>query len=105
MKAHNRIAQLRQAQAQADSIRRELGINAPRAVLYLAPLYATDDDVLLVEADGFGEATTSVIEGNYPIDYVTKREKRFLTEEEAVAAAADIIEHPLAARTLLAEPI
>jgi hypothetical protein len=56
-------------------------------VTFLAHPDVADDSLLIVEADGFGGATTSIVEGNYPVDYITKFEKAFPTEREAEAAA------------------
>lgn len=64
----NKLARL---QRDADTIRQELGISAPGEIIYQAELNLTSDDMLLVEADGFGGATTRVVAGNYPVDYAT----------------------------------
>jgi hypothetical protein len=65
----------------------ELGISRPGEVLYQA-FY--DDDLLVVEADGFGRATTSIVGGNYPIDYSVRYRKVFDTEQDAESAAAAV---------------
>ena len=67
-------------------------ISSPGAILFSAELYAVGDDLVVVEADGFGRATTSVVVGNYPTDYFTKSEKVFGSEGEALAAAEEIVE-------------
>jgi hypothetical protein len=46
--------------------------------------------LIVVEADGFGGATTMVVEGNFPIDFMTKVERVFATEQEAEEAAEQI---------------
>ena len=48
--------------------------------------------MVVVEADGFGHATTSVVEGDYPFDYFTTFAKTFETEEDAENAAQAIVE-------------
>ena len=92
MSLHQKLKRLKELQSEADGIRAELGISPPRAVLYYAPLLALDDEMVVVEADGFGGATTSIVEGNYPIDFVARFEKRFETEEAAIDAATKLVE-------------
>jgi len=82
----DRLAKLRKLQAEADAIRDELGISAPGALIYQAWRNAVDDEMVVVEADGFGRATLKVIEGNYPVDYFTTLEQVFETEGEATEA-------------------
>ncbi len=87
MTTNKRLIELRNLQSKADAIRRELGISPPGTVTFLTPGAAGSEDALIVQADGFGGATMSLIEGNYPLDYVTKFEKAFPTEEDAESAA------------------
>ena len=47
--------------------------------------------MVVVEADGFGHATTSIVEGDYPFDYLTTFSKTFETEEDAENAADAIV--------------
>jgi len=92
MSNNDGITKLKRLQTEANRIRRKLQISPPSAVLYLASLGEWDDRRVIVEADGFGGATTSVVEGNYPIDYVSHYAKKFESEEEACDAAEDIAE-------------
>lgn len=85
-----KLAELRNLQSRADTLRRELGISRPGEVTFLASCNEVGDDIVVVEADGLGGATTSVVDGNYPVDYVTKFERSFPSEREAEAAAEDI---------------
>ncbi len=78
-----RMKELKRLQKEVDAIRAELGINPPGAILF----QVQTDDLLVVAADGFGGATTSVVEGNYPVDYNTKFERVFASEQEAESAA------------------
>jgi hypothetical protein len=87
MNTKQKLAELKMVQANADAIRQALGINPPGKVLFLRALNVTGDDVVVVEADGFGGATTSVVEGSYPVDYIIKWEKSFPSEQDAEAAA------------------
>ncbi|MGO8700694.1 MAG: hypothetical protein ACLQVY_23640 [Limisphaerales bacterium] len=48
---------------------------------------------MVVEADGFGGATTRIVEGNYPVDYTTKFEISYPTESEAETAAEEFASH------------
>ena len=90
MKANAEIAKLRELQAEVDAIRAKLGIDGPGGLLFREPLTSCDDEEVVVEADGFGGATVSVVEGNFPMDYLTHRTKEFETEEAAVEAAESI---------------
>lgn len=82
---------LRMLEAQADSIRVDLGVSRPGVILYQSWLNAVDGEMVVVEADGFGHATTSVVEGDYPFDYLTTFAKTFETEEDAETAARAIV--------------
>ena len=62
-------------------------VSAPGVALYRADMSYGDDEIALVEADGFGGAVLRVVEGNYPVDYNTREEKSFSTEAEAVSKA------------------
>jgi hypothetical protein len=96
------IAKLKRLQTEADAIRGKLGINAPNTVLYFASLDACSDEQVVVEADGFGGATTSTVEGNYPLDYLTHHAKEFRSEEAAIRAAAEIVEQQVEPASILA---
>jgi hypothetical protein len=74
-------------QAQLDSLRKRLRISERGQVLYRFDASYCDEEIVLVEADGFGGAVLRVVEGNYPMDYLTREEQAFQTENEAVAAA------------------
>ena len=99
---NEKLAELRRLQTKADALRQELTISQPGQITYLAPLDVTSDDTVVVEADGFGGATTCVVQGNYPIDYVIKFEKFFPTEGEAEAAAEEVVCDRRSAREVLA---
>lgn len=83
MKRNDKLKRLRTLQAELDTIRQELGVSKPSEVLYLAPLDYCDEELIVV-ADGFGAATTSVVEGNYPIDFFIRYEKEFASETGAL---------------------
>lgn len=85
------LKRLQRLHITVDALRRKLGINAPGVVLYSSPLCALEDEVVVVEADGGGGATTCVVEGNYPVDYITKFEKHFDSEEEAIRTADGLV--------------
>lgn len=84
-------------QNQLDEMRQRLNVSAAGVVLFRADLSYGDDEVVLVEADGLGGAVLRVVEGNYPVDYNTREERKFSTEAEAVSAAGalqvDLIGH------------
>jgi hypothetical protein len=96
------IARLKRLQTEADAIRRKLRISAPNAVLYLESLDPCGDRQVVVEADGFGGATTSTVEGNCPLDYLTHHAKEFRSEEAAIHAAAEIVEQQVEPANILA---
>ena len=90
MNRNQKLTRLRRLQSEIDAIRHQLGISPPGAVLYSSPICALEEEVVIVEADGMGGATTCVVEGNYPVDYITKFEKRFISEEKAVRKAENL---------------
>ncbi len=89
MKMSAKLDELRSLQSKADALRKELGISGPGEVTFLAEC-GRNDDIVVVVADGLGGARTSVVEGNYPVDYVTKFERFFPSEREAEAVAEDV---------------
>jgi hypothetical protein len=97
-----KLAELRSLHARVNTIRRELGINPPGETTYQAELDVTSDDRVVVVADGFGGATTRIVEGNYPVDYTIKFEKFFQRESEAESAAAELACHRASPHKLLA---
>ena len=104
MKTNAKLAELRSLTRRADTLREELGISPPGEVTFLAHLDEACDDMVVVEADGFGGATTSVVEGNYPVDYLIKFERSFPSEEEAEAAAEDVAFNGISPRRVLDAP-
>lgn len=93
MSMQEKLQRLGTLQKEADAIREELAISAPKAVVYMASFSVVDDEVVVVEADGFGGAQASIVEGNYPIDFVVQYEKQFSSEAEAVDAAEELVAH------------
>lgn len=90
MKTSAKLSELRRLQRRADAVRKELGISPPGTVTFLAPRDRLSDDIVVVEADGLGAATTRLVEGNYPVDYLIKFERSFPSEQEAEAAAKNV---------------
>jgi hypothetical protein len=90
MKRDEKLADLRNLETKAAAIRRELAISPPGVGIFSAQWDAGDDESVIVEADGFGGATTRIVAGNYPVDFIVKFEKFFISEEEAIAAAERI---------------
>ena|ERR1700675_3506271 len=81
-------------QSQLDDLRLRLKIGDRGEVLFRADLSYGDDEIIIVEADGFGGAVLRVIEGNYPVDYITREERGFSSEEDAEAAAETLWGEP-----------
>lgn len=93
MNTREKLDELRNLQSKAEAIREEFGFSPKGEVIYLSALNVCPGDTVVVEADGFGGATTSVVEGNYPVDYVTKFEKFFPRESDAERAAQKLTSH------------
>jgi hypothetical protein len=74
-------------QTQLDSLRKRLKISERGQILYRFDASYCDEEIIFVEADGFGGAVLRVVEGNYPTDFLTRKEQVFQTEDEAVKAA------------------
>jgi hypothetical protein len=85
------LARLKQLENESAIIRQRLRISSPNAVIFQTPMNAVDDEDVVVEADGFGGAMLSVVEGNYPIDFLSLRETGFATERAAIRAAERLI--------------
>lgn len=81
---HSSIARL---QEQLDGLRQRLGISDRGQILHRFDASYCDEEIILVEADGFGGAVLRVVEGNYPMDFFTREERAFATEAEAVHTA------------------
>ncbi|PYL78305.1 MAG: hypothetical protein DMF26_01075 [Verrucomicrobia bacterium] len=88
------LIRLKRLQAESEGIRRRLRISSPNSIVFRAPIDPVDEEEVVVEADGFGGATLSVVEGNYPIDFLCLRETRFRTERAAIQAAEGLINRP-----------
>jgi hypothetical protein len=81
------LLELRTLQKRIDAIRLKLGISPPERVIFMALRDGVDDEMVVVQADGFGGATTMIVEGNYPVDFYAKFEKVYRSEEVATTAA------------------
>ena len=90
MKAHTQLQKLRKLEHQSRRIRKRLGVSNPGEVIFQGPQGRWSDNDIVVEADGIGGAKLLVVEGNYPIDYSTKSEREFRSEDKACAAAEEL---------------
>lgn len=90
MNRRDKLTGLRKLQSRADAIRKELTISPPGMLIFLSQRDSGDEEIVIVEADGFGGATTRVVEGNYPVDFIAKFEQFFISEQEAIAAAEQV---------------
>lgn len=79
-------------QGQLDELRKRLGVSDRGQILHRFDASHCDEEIILVEADGFGGAVLRVVEGNYPMDFYTREEKVFATEAEALRAAESFCE-------------
>ncbi len=91
MKRKSNLEKLRTLDMEAQRIRNRLGISPRGEVLFQGTLSAWPDNDVVVEANGLGGATLLVVEGNYPVDYLTRREQRFVSEDAACEAAEAMI--------------
>jgi hypothetical protein len=91
------MKELRRFQARVDALRADLDFSPP-GVIWMED---SDNGMIVVEADGFGSATTSIVEGNYPVDYCRNFEKRFATEKDAESAAVAIAAGKVSPSTVL----
>jgi len=85
------LARLKQLHTETETIRQRLRISSSNTVIFRAAINPVDDEEVIVEADGFGGATLSIIEGNYPIDFLSVRETNFATEAGAIEAAEQLM--------------
>ena len=85
------LARLKELESESAAIRQRLGISSPNTVIYQASINPIDDETVVVEADGLGGAILSVVDGNYPIDFLCVRETKFLSERAAVREADRLV--------------
>jgi hypothetical protein len=83
----SRVEELKRLQAQVEELRAELAFSPP-GVIWLGD---SDAGMIIVEADGLGAATASIVEGNYPVDYCARFAKRFRREKDAESVALKIV--------------
>jgi len=81
-----------QAQGRLDELRKRLGVSDRGQVLHRFDASHCDEEIIIVEADGYGGAVFRVVEGNYPMDFFTREEQAFPTEAEALRAAESFCE-------------
>ena len=85
------LSRLKHLYAESERIRERLHISPPNSVIFRAAINPVDDEEVVVEADGLGGAKLSIIEGNYPIDFLSLRETGFATEAGAIMAAEQMV--------------
>jgi hypothetical protein len=81
-----------QAQGQLDESRKRLGVSDRGQIQHRFDASHCDEEIILVEADGYGGAVLRVVEGNYPMDFYARKEQAFPTEAEALRAAESFCE-------------
>jgi hypothetical protein len=92
MKTNSQLEELRRLEKKSQQLGKSLGVSNRGEVIFQAPNSMWSDNDIVVEADGLGGAKLLVVEGNYPIDYVTKSERVFATEDAACEAAEGLLE-------------
>ncbi len=78
------LDELRSLQTRAAAIRKEHGISEPEEIIWQAD---DCDSLIQVVADGLGAARVQEVEGNFPVDYITKRSEDCASEDAAVQVA------------------
>jgi hypothetical protein len=92
MKTHTQLQKLRKLECESLRIRKRLGVSNPGELIFQAPQSRWSDNDIVVEADGIGGAKLLIVEGNYPIDYSIRSERKFRTEDAACEAAEKLQE-------------
>ncbi|HXP60036.1 MAG TPA: hypothetical protein VN829_06055 [Dongiaceae bacterium] len=92
MKTKSQIEKLRKLEEECQRLRNSLGVSRRGEVVFQAPNSMWSDYDIVVEADGIGGAKLLVVQGNYPIDYSTKSEQVFATEDAACEAAEELLQ-------------
>jgi hypothetical protein len=82
-------AALQELDAASKAIREKFKFSNPDECIWSGDYF---DDELIVEADGYGGATLSRIEGNHPVDYFVHDSMTFDTEDEACRAANALLD-------------
>jgi hypothetical protein len=59
-------------------------------IIYRASISIWPERDVVVEANGNGGAMLMVVEGNYPIDFITHDERSFTDEDKACEAADEM---------------
>ena len=83
---------LEELDSKATALRQKLRFSPPNRLLYRARPSMAVGWVTVVEADGIGGAWTSIVEGNFPLDYLVLFERHFSREAEATRVAGDIVQ-------------
>jgi hypothetical protein len=95
MKVTTEIQRLRDLERRCQRLRERFGVSRPGEIIFEAPQGRWSDNDVVVEADGVGGAKLLVVEGNHPIDYSIKSERKFESEDEACEAAERLLDkHP-----------
>jgi hypothetical protein len=90
MMKKSKLHRLLKLEEQARALRKELGISALGEILFEGSESVWPEREVVVEANGRGGATLMVVEGNYPMDYLTIRQQQFSTEDDACEAAEEL---------------
>lgn len=76
----------------ADALREKLRFKPRNKLLYRARPSLAVAWVAVVEADGIGGAWTSIVEGNFPLDWNVLYERHFSSEAEAMSVAEEVVQ-------------
>jgi hypothetical protein len=86
------LKKLHQLENKISVLRQQLGVSARGEMIFQAPRSMYSETDVVVEADGAGGAMLLIVEGNYPADYLTRKEQYFHSEDDACEAAERLIE-------------
>jgi hypothetical protein len=87
----SKLERLRNLEKAVGALRDELAISPLGEILFEASQSVWPERDVVVEADGRGGATLMVVQGNYPVDYLTLRQQQFVTEDDACEAAEQLV--------------
>lgn len=84
------LHELKNHVAVAERLRTQLHISPPGELIYWQDISAVDEEMVVVEADGVGGASLSIVRGRYPFDYETVEAETFPSEDAATKRASEL---------------
>jgi hypothetical protein len=85
-------SEIKQLENRLDTLRNQAGVGKNGEVIYRASMSIWPERDVVIEADGKGGAILMIVEGNYPIDFITHVERSFAAEDKACEAADEMVQ-------------